>query len=246
MKNLELFFDVTLVVIVPLLAISIVSRIVKICKNGPREVKMMDFINVLNCIIMPCSLQIFYERQEEMFMSALWPSGLCLASIMAVILLIALISRFYTDIEATTSKATFVCLFPFTAMVFIGYGYVSETLNFWQMIALTLLQILVAVSVCCFGPVRKEFKLRQLRERLEGERKNILKQNERKYRRLKTKELENLLDEYLKLHPDDYAKYDRYSKDKRYPRPLVSGSEIIDLRINVISGELRSRAWNNF
>lgn len=244
MENFELLLHIALAMVAPVLLIIIISRLRVVYQNGICELDWIDVINLLNCIYLPWNLIVFYGEQPENFMRTLWPSGLNLLFVITVLMLICLISEFYTEIKTTPFRTAFVGLFPFASMTGVGYAYVSGYLPFGQMVALTLALILVTVSVCSLGPVYKEFKLRQLRKTLEDEHRNILQQNERKYRRLKTKELENLLDEYLKLHPDDYAKYDRYSKDKRYPRPLVSGKEIIDLRINVINKELRSRAWN--
>ncbi len=245
MEKLELFFNVASVIIAPLFAISIVYSIITLCKNGLRELSFIDLVNVLSCIIMPMNMQMFYNKQPEYFMNALWPSGLCLISIIAVILFICLISRFYADIKVTMLLSSFTLLFPFFTILIAGHYYVSGVLNFWLMIALALAIIFITVCVCCFKSVWAEFKLRRLRKSLEPEYNSILNREERKLKRMKSKKLEELQNLYLSLCSEDYARYGRYSKNKNYPKPLVLGSTIVGFSLSVIGRELRFRKWNH-
>lgn len=246
MKNFELLLEVASVIIAPLFAIAVISRLTKLFKRGLGELSGIDFLNALTCVIMPVNLYGFYREQPENFMNAFWPSGLHLAALISVLLLIALISKFYADIKITAYSVTFVALFPLFAMFSVGYLYVTGTLSFGAMIALTLALIFVTVLICSFKPVWAEFKLRRLRKSLEPEYKSIFSKEERKLKRMKSKELEQLRDLYVSLNCKDYAKYDRYSKNKDYPKPLVLGSQIVGFSLSVIGRELGRREWWNF
>lgn len=255
MNNLDLFFNVFSVVIMPIILVIVIWRFIelKAVNFEFAEMTKSDILTLLAAILMPLNVAYLAFNHTDLLIETIWPTVIIYVSIIAASLILHYLEKKHFEkkyfmIICGTVKANLLlllCLAVAMVIAFINAGHNERIINFSHMLAIAVFLIIFLILAFALVPFMREMKERQLGKTLDAERQQIFRREELALKKMPNVQLHDLLLKYRSLSDKDYDDYAKYSANENYTYPLIKGEELIGFHLRIICKELNHRNYLN-